>query len=127
MKKHRIISRLRSVIVLSVADVVYFTVANPAKGGSTVIVIACVLLMASLYVYSRLVLAGGAWLLHVQFKRGRFVAWCFSGLGMFLLLMQSLGQLTLRDVLVVIPLAAVLYFYMSYASKREGYGAGRPH
>lgn len=117
MKHIRLISRLRNVLVLGMVDALYFTLANPTKGGSAVIIIACILLAVSLYVCARLAVTGVAWLLRVQPRRGRFIALALSGLGMFLLLMQSLGQLTLRDVLVIIPLIGVLYFYMSYAAK----------
>jgi hypothetical protein len=36
---------------------------------------------------------------------------------MFLLLMQSIGQLSLRDILAIVPLMVILYIYLTYISK----------
>ena len=38
-------------------------------------------------------------------------------LGGLLLAMQSIGQLTLKDMLVIIPLVVILAFYLSYQRK----------
>jgi uncharacterized protein YacL len=41
---------------------------------------------------------------------------------MFLLLMQSIGQLSIRDILAMIPLAVLSYFYLGYTFKKRDNG-----
>ena len=50
-------------------------------------------------------------------RQRRLVAFLTAGAGL-LVGLQSIGQLTLRDVIVVLLLAVILYAYLTYAKKR---------
>ncbi len=46
------------------------------------------------------------------------LAMCMTGVLVGLLALQSIGELTVRDVMIFIPLSIVLYVYFSYGRVR---------
>lgn len=106
-----------TIAALIAIDAIYFSFFNPLTGNSFIIIGGCLLVGLSVY---------GLWLTCAQV----LVAWSIlpvrhqrtfsvtaSLLCLFLLLLQSIGQLSLRDLLASLPLAFILYMYIVRAGQ----------
>jgi len=117
-------SALTKLAIVAVADVSFFSVIDPRKENVFILVVACVLVGVSVYAACRVVV----WLLAKAFAISsaaqKRVAISVTVAVTFLVLMQSIGQLGPRDILAVVPLALVAYFYMAYASKARNQDFG---
>lgn len=97
-----------------VADALFFGLTNPADAGTTQLMIGFVLAVATIYWLAR----GFAGLLGLYSKvlkrqRRRLTKALTIG-GAVLIGLQSMGQLSPRDVAVLLPLIVLAYFYVSY-------------
>ncbi|HTB48743.1 MAG TPA: hypothetical protein VK712_01530 [Verrucomicrobiae bacterium] len=120
MKKLFTARRFWFVSVLLVADGLFFTLTDPERLPSFAWIIGFVLLALTLYVLAYAVLGVGSWY-GLPFKRHRRrLAGVLAGLVSGLLALQSVGELSARDVLVLLPLALIAYLYSSYAEKAFG-------
>ncbi len=107
-------SQLWLIFGLIVLDGVFFTRTDPHKVASVTLIIGFLLLTLTLYLCIKRVLAF-AKLYGLPFSRHeRRIALFGTGVICGLIGLQSMGELTLRDLLVVGPLAVMLYLYLSY-------------
>ena len=113
------VKKLKTFLLLLVVDVFFFGFTNPSKTASIVVVLGFILLILSFYMGLDLLTR----LLITQFalseQNRRKVVLLVSVLCAILLAMQSIGQLTLKDTIAIIPLVAILYFYPSYYCKKR--------
>jgi hypothetical protein len=101
-----------------VADGLLMGLTDPLKLPSIVIILGFLLVMGTVYEGLRLLLSAiNSWL-PLGADRIRRLALVCSGLATAILAMQSIGQLTVKDVGALLPLLVVLYFYFSYNAKR---------
>lgn len=110
--------RFRAVILLMGIDGLFFSALNPNSSSSFIIITGCIVLAASLYV-----LCSGAMSLfaRIGIVRQASARRLSIFLALFLaviVLMQSIGQLSVRDIFALVPFACVLYLYSSYASTK---------
>lgn len=107
--------RALAITLLVGVDIIFFGALNPRTGSSFLIVIAgCLLLTLTIYALVAgfiNTLALGVSLSAPTRKRLKvFLALFF----VFLILMQSIGQLGVRDVIAALLLALLAYAYLSY-------------
>ena len=108
---------IKFVIPLLVADIVFFSLVNPLSSNSFMIIIGCLLTALTIYIVLRaLTRLLGVFISMSQPTQRRFAIF-MTLLLMFLLLMQSIGQLSIRDILAIVPLMIVLYIYLTYTSR----------
>ena len=106
-------------LVLVVADSLFFTTTNPNKVASSVLIVGFVLVAFSIFGLLRLVLAAATFYGLPLQNRGRRVA-LLVGISMAIAVaLQSLGELTLRDVVVLILLTGLIYVYTSYGHDQK--------
>lgn len=106
------------VIVLLLADALFFSLTNPSSVSSVVLIVAFALLLVTLYVLLELGITGiGLYIPGLKQQRRRLAFALTIVLGI-LLALQSTGQLSSRDALVIIPLGIVLYIYLTYFRPR---------
>lgn len=110
---------LKKLAAIIFVDLLFFSMIDPRRGSMLVLIVACLLAYISVYVICRL----GMWLFVKLFPIS-IVAQKRAALAVtigatFLLFMQSLGQLSSRDIFAVVPLTLVTYFYMAYASSTQ--------
>ena len=99
---------------LMTIDIVFFSLTDPLRVPSALIIIGWLLLAVTLYAGSRwLIRALSAYGLPVHARPSRS-ALILSGIVSGLLALQSIGQLTTRDIVVLTPLTVVAYLYFSY-------------
>lgn len=107
---------LKKLAAIILVDLLFFSMIDPRRGNMLVLIVACLLAYTSVYVVCRL----GMWLFVKAFPISvatqKRVALAVTIGATFLLFMQSLGQLSSRDIFAVVPLTLVTYFYMAYAS-----------
>ncbi len=119
----KIVSRSHfwSLTGLLAADTILFTATDPQEVPSIILIVGFLLLTATLYYFVRALLAVARWygLLPSDSHRRR-LARVITGLTAGLVALQSIGQLSIRDVLVLLPLTLLAYLYITYgrANKR---------
>jgi len=105
---------------LLTADIIVFGLTNARSSPSFVLMVAFLLLAANFY-YLINFLLGFAWLYGLSVKRKRrltaFLTAFFAGTTA----LRSMGGLNGRDLLVLLPLITISYFYGFYA--KAGYRA----
>ncbi|MHB1864991.1 MAG: hypothetical protein ACYCPS_02400 [Candidatus Saccharimonadales bacterium] len=100
-------------IILLVIDSLFFGLTDPNTVNSVFLLISFVLFGASLYVLIQIILV---YLIKLgfKFKNRKKIAVFAAVLVSLLLALQSVGQLTGRDVLIFIPLTVLLFIYIAY-------------
>jgi len=99
---------------LLVLDIIFFTTTNTDKDPSYIIIVGFVLLFSSSYLFFYYVLS---FLKLYGFPVGkkRRLATYLTVLVGALIALQSIGELTSKDVLVLVPIALIGYLYTGYA------------
>jgi len=104
---------------LVVADALFFSLTNPMKVASWLLIVGFGLAAISLYYCLRGAVRVASWYgLPVSRRYQRRVAEV-AGILIGLLALQSIGQLSPRDVAVLLPLLLVAYLHSSYGRGRN--------
>ena len=111
--------RLIRLLALFVVDVAFFSLVNPIKAYAVVIIIGFGLLVMTLYVLIDFLLALGERIIPFSLSTKRRIAQASTLVLGLLIAMQSIGQLTVKDILAVIPLIIVLSLYFSYMFRQQ--------
>ncbi len=102
---------------LATVDALFFGLTNPARVPSLWLIVGYGFVVATLYAGLRLVLSvGGVYSPWFQ-RQGRPVGYT-TGVLAAVLALQSIGQLSLRDVVVLLVLSAVLAVYYDYSKTK---------
>lgn len=104
---------------LIAADLAVFGVANPESAPSQVLFVGFLLLVANFYVLTLGMLKLVAWYGVAPGRRRQRFIWLMTAVFSGLAALQSIGELSPRDVLVLFPLAGLLYLYLSYGRVRS--------
>jgi hypothetical protein len=101
-------------------DMVFFSGTDPSKVAAPWLIVGYVLAVATLYWLVRAFVAFlGLYSKPLRRQKKRFTK-VLTLTGAILLAMQSVGQLSVRDIAMIVPLALLSYFYFTYGrSKRE--------
>ncbi len=120
MIKRRYFWQLLSLLVI---DALLFSLTNTQSVASFMLIIGFVLLAATLHhlIYGLLMILEACGL---TIKRKQQLASSITGVMSLLLALQSIGELSPRDVLVLLPLVVLGYFYGLYnAGSKQSPGA----
>jgi hypothetical protein len=109
--------KLGYLAVLLLVDGLFFSLVDPRKAHALVIIVGFGLVVVTLYVLLDLLLMIVERVITLSTRTRRHLQDSITMLGGLLLAMQSIGQLTVKDMLAIIPLVAVLAFYLSYQRK----------
>jgi hypothetical protein len=108
------------IIGLIAADMLVFGMGNPHSAASWVLIVGYLLLVANFYVLMLGLVKLVSWYgLPVRSHRRRFVR-ITTGVFGGLIALQSVGQFSGRDLVVVVPLVVLAYLYFSYGSGARG-------
>jgi hypothetical protein len=106
------------ILIVMVADFAFFCFTNPASVPSFVLIIGFLLFIVTLYILIRFLLRGVCtYLPSLRRTRARLAVFVTGIIGV-LLALQSIGQLSTRDAIVIVPIAIVLYVYFTYARSK---------
>lgn len=120
MKKHLKNPRTWQITGLIIADVVFFGVTNPANVPSYMLIVGFLLFMATFYYLVLGMFRLGKWYGLDFSKKQIRLARIITSVMAVILALQTTGQLSHRELFVLIPLAILAYAYMSYIHpKRE--------
>jgi hypothetical protein len=115
----KIVSRSRTwlLVGLAVADLVVFAGSDPHSAPTLVLFIGFLLLAANFYVLLLGLLKLTAWYgISPGRHRKRFIRLA-TGLFGGLVALQSIGELSSRDLLVLLPSVVLAYLYISYGPR----------
>ena len=104
---------------LFVVDALFFSLVNPVQAHAVVTIVGFVLLVLTLYVLIDFLLAVSERIIPFSAHAKRRMALATTLVAALLIAMQSIGQLTVKDILAVIPLIVVLSIYFSYMLKKQ--------
>lgn len=104
---------------LLLADTVFFTLTNPTEVASVVLIAGIILLVATFFMGLSLFLELLSSTATGSPRQHKTVIWVATVLVAFVVAMQSIGQLSTRDLLAVIPLAVLFVLYTSYLTDRK--------
>lgn len=104
--------------LLLVVDILFFGFLSPATS-AFVIIPAFFLVVLSVFALLSLVMAYLGTLLALKPTNQRRVVFMLTASMAVIVALQSIGQLTVRDVATIVPLILVLYLYMSYTKSRR--------
>jgi len=105
-------------ITLLLADALLFGITDPHKVPSFMLIVAFLLFVASLYYFIRALIRGASWYV-VKPAYPRRLASVLTVVVGLLIALQSIGELTGRDILVLLPLVILGYLYVSYGRKQR--------
>ena len=111
--KHR---RVHQITAIGIVDSLFFGLTDPARAPSALFIVAFLLIALSLYVLYRGVL--DLIDIYTGKRHHHRIAASLTAVTASLLALQSIGQLSARDLAVAVPLIAISYFYFSY-NKRQ--------
>jgi len=115
---HRHAWKLIAGLGLLVADGLVFGMTDAGKVASFLLVVGFLLLIATIYCLFYGILAF-ARLYGLPIKRKRRLAGSLTGLTGCLVALQSVGELNIRDVLVLLPLVTIGYVYSFYGTRTD--------
>lgn len=109
--------KLITVICLVVLNGLFFSILNPNNVNSIILIVGFLFLGLTLYSIIELILylifSSG-----LKIKNRKRIAVFISILLVGLLGLQSIGQLSLKDILVITPLWILLFIYITYIRPR---------
>jgi hypothetical protein len=94
-------------------DILFYTLSNPNKDPSYMVIVGFVLLILSVYLIINLTFA----LLHLyglRMKRKKPLSLYLTGMVGLIIALQSVGELSPRDVLELLPIVIIGYAYTDY-------------
>src|SRR5881628_583660 len=107
-------SYLKYTVALLVADAVFFGITNPARVPSWAIMIAFGLFSLTIYSIVLALIKAARWYGLNFIQHRRRLALSVTGFLVGLAALQSINQLSIRDVTVLTPLALLGYLYVVY-------------
>lgn len=106
-------------ITLVAVDVVFFGFTDPHAVQSQLLIVGFLLLSLSLFFGSYAVMELAAKAGFDIGRRQRKAAAAMAGVMALLVALQSIGQLSFRDMAVVVPFAILAYAYVSYGKSLQ--------
>lgn len=107
-----------AILLLAAVDVLFFSCVSPASN-LFVVVVGCVLLALTAYALVSAGVSVASHLIPLTSSTRKRLKLFATVLVVFYILMQSIGQLSGRDILASLPLAAGTYFYLAYNDSRR--------
>ena len=101
-------------LLLIGVDVVFFSVIDPRNAASFVVVVGFLLLLATIYALLQVCMEQIGQRLGLSKDNSKKLVLLLTVFLGVVVGLQSIGQLSLRDLLAITPLIIVLYFYLSY-------------
>jgi Ca2+/Na+ antiporter len=98
-------------------DILFFSLINPTTSNSYVVILGCVLVILTVYALVLTATRLVAIFIPISAATQKRFTLFVSLLLVFMLLMQSIGQLSTRDLIAILPLLVVLYIYLAYIAK----------
>lgn len=105
---------LKSFVAIGAVDIVFFACFSP-EDSTWVILPALLLVVATIWSLSRLLMERISVIVPLKLSIQKRLTKLLVIASSLVVALQSIGQLTAKDVLTIIPLVAILYFYLAYA------------
>jgi hypothetical protein len=104
---------IRRAVLLFILDSIFFGLIDPNKVNSLFLLVGFILLGFSIYTFMRIIMF---FLNKMGFKikNGPKIAGFTAGVACLLLVLQSIGQLSIIDVSIILPMFVLLYLYFTY-------------
>jgi NhaP-type Na+/H+ or K+/H+ antiporter len=105
-------------LAVLIADVIFFSSINASQIAPFVLIIGFALLLLTCYIFIYVLLSiARLYGLPIRYKQR--LALYLSGVIGLVVALQSIGELTPRDILVLLPLATLGYMYAVYTTARK--------
>jgi FlaA1/EpsC-like NDP-sugar epimerase len=111
--------KIIAVAILVLADLLFFGRINPENSPSPLLFVAFALLAANFFVLWQAAIRAVELLLGRNQRHKRRLAVIGAGISVVLLALQSIGQLTLRDIIAFTALCGLFWLYLSYYKRKQ--------
>lgn len=105
-------------LTIIILDIGFFTKTNANKAPAIVLMLGFVLVYLSIYMLVYVVLSFLK-LYAVPIKRKRRLTWYITSVISLFIALESIGELSAKDIIVVLPLAVLAYLYINYAASAK--------
>jgi Ca2+/Na+ antiporter len=112
------IKTYRRYVLLAAIDCAFFGLVSP-DSNAFVIIPAFILVMLSIFAILTLIVGYVGKMFVVKPSNQRRIVLMLTASIAAIIALQSVGQLTVRDVATIVPLILVLYLYVSYTKSRR--------
>lgn len=106
-------------LLLGALDVAVFTLVNPRNAPSVLVMAGFFLLVVTFYVLLSRLLGLASNFISIPAGRRKKLTLLITICVTVTIGMQSIGQFSLRDLLAIVPIVVVLYFYLSYYGRQS--------
>jgi Ca2+/Na+ antiporter len=113
-----LLKKYRRYLLLLVVDSIFFGLLSPTTS-AFVIIPAFILIILSIFSLLTLILSYIGTIMPIKSENQKRVVVMLTVSTAVIVALQSIGQLTVRDVVTIVPLILVLYLYMSYSKSRR--------
>jgi hypothetical protein len=114
-----IINQSKGLILLLGLSAIFFSFVSPIQNSSLIAVAGSALVALTVYALILFVLRLISALIPISQKSRKSLALAATSVIVFLLLMQSIGQLSFRDGIAILPITVILYLYIGYLSQKR--------
>ena len=115
IKKYRLIKFL----LLVIPEIIFFSTINPYSSQTIVLVIGVTFVVVDYYLLVNYIVSYLAKIYKVIFNQKKRIVLFLTVIGSLFIILKSLGQLSINDVLVIILLSIIGYSYSWYASDQK--------
>lgn len=105
-------------LAVLVGDALFLLFSNPASIAPELMILAFVLVYATIYMVCHFIATFLIWMGAISSIR-RWALIAISGAAFILVMLQTFGQLSLRDIAVLVPLLIVAYFYFTRVARNN--------
>lgn len=112
-------NHIRLILLMLAVNIGFFGFTNPESIPSFGLVAGFLLFTATLYVFVQGVFKLGEWYGIAYSERRKRFARIVTGVIAGAVALQSIGQLSSRDLMLIVPFAVVVYFYLSYGGRKS--------
>ncbi len=102
----------RITAITTVVAAVFFAVTNPSQGNMTLIMLGSVIMAVTLYIWVALFVKVVVSQRFLETQGTPRLALLLTIPVIYVILMQSIGQLNIQDILAIVPLVGILYLYL---------------
>jgi hypothetical protein len=106
---------IQKLVTLLIIDIIFYTSSDAQNVSSLILMIGFILVLISTYYICRAIL-GTIALYGIKFKRPTYLSFYASIVLGSLLALQSVGELSPHDIVVLLPIGILAYLYSSYGS-----------
>lgn len=112
-----------SILAIILIDTIFYSFTNPETGSTLLLILGFLVIALTVYIFLNAILR---FVTSYGISNRRYshrISLFSSGVLIGMMALQSIGELTMKDILIFIPLSSILYMYITYGHKKISFEA----